>query len=151
MKQNELKPPAGSKRNRKRIGRGDGTGHGSYSGRGVKGQKARSGGGVRSGFEGGQLPIVKRLPRRRGFTNIFKTEYSIVNLGKLGVFAPGSKVGPQELLEAGLVKSVRRPIKILSDGEINQPLVVKADKISAAAQRKIVAAGGSIEEIPDAT
>ena len=151
MKQNELKPPAGSKRNRKRIGRGDGTGHGSYSGRGVKGQKARSGGGVRLGFEGGQLPIVKRLPRRRGFTNIFKTEYSIVNLGKLGVFAPGSKVGPQELLEAGLVKSVRRPIKILSDGEINQPLVVKADKISAAAQRKIVAAGGSIEEIPDAT
>ncbi len=151
MKQNELKPPAGSKRNRKRIGRGDGTGHGSYSGRGVKGQKARSGGGVRSGFEGGQLPIVKRLPRRRGFTNIFKTEYSIVNLGKLGVFAPGSRVGPQELLEAGLVKSVKRPIKILSDGEINQPLVVKADKISAAAQRKIVAAGGSIEEIPDAT
>jgi len=151
MKQNELKPPAGSKRNRKRVGRGDGTGHGSYSGRGVKGQKARSGGGVRAGFEGGQLPIVKRLPRRRGFTNIFKTEYSIVNLGKLGVFAPGSKVGPQELLEAGLVKSVRRPIKILSDGEINQPLVVKADKISAAAQRKIVAAGGSIEEIPDAT
>ncbi len=151
MKQNELKPPAGSKRNRKRIGRGDGTGHGSYSGRGVKGQKARSGGGVRLGFEGGQLPIVKRLPRKRGFTNIFKTEYSIVNLGKLGVFAPGSKVGPQELLEAGLVKSVKRPIKILSDGEINQPLVVKADKISAAAQRKIVAAGGSIEEIPDAT
>ena len=149
--QNELKPPAGSKRNRKRTGRGDGTGHGSYSGRGVKGQKARSGGGVRLGFEGGQLPIVKRLPRKRGFTNIFKTEYSIVNLGKLGVFAPGSKVGPQELLEAGLVKSVRRPIKILSDGEINQPLVVKADKISGAAQRKIVAAGGSIEEIPDAT
>lgn len=151
MKQNELKPPVGSKRNRKRIGRGDGTGHGSYSGRGVKGQKARSGGGVRPGFEGGQLPIVKRLPRKRGFTNIFKTEYSIVNLGKLGVFAPGSKVGPQELLEAGLVKSIKRPIKILSDGEINQPLVVKADKISAAAQRKIVAAGGSIEEIPDAT
>ncbi len=151
MKQNELKPPVGSKRNRKRIGRGDGTGHGSYSGRGVKGQKARSGGGVRPGFEGGQLPIVKRLPRKRGFTNIFKTEYSIVNLGKLGVFAPGSEVGPQELLEAGLVKSVKRPIKILSGGEINQPLVVKADKISDAAQRKIVAAGGSIEEIPDAT
>lgn len=151
MKQNELKPPVGSKRNRKRIGRGDGTGHGSYSGRGVKGQKARSGGGVRPGFEGGQLPIVKRLPRKRGFTNIFKTEYSIVNLGKLGGFAPGSKVGSQELLEAGLVKSIKRPIKILSDGEINQPLVVKADKISAAAQRKIVAAGGSIEEIPDAT
>jgi large subunit ribosomal protein L15 len=151
MKQNELKPPAGSKRNRKRIGRGDGTGHGSYSGRGVKGQKARSGGGVGPRFEGGQLPISKRLPHRRGFTNIFKTEYNIVNLGKLGVFAPGSQVGPQELLEAGLIKSVRRPIKILSEGEINQPLVVRADKISAAAQRKIVAAGGSIEEIPNAT
>jgi large subunit ribosomal protein L15 len=151
MKQNELKPPAGSKRNRKRIGRGDGTGYGSYSGRGVKGEKARSGGRVRPGFEGGQLPISKRLPHRRGFTNIFKTEYSIVNLGKLTVFAPGSKVGPQELVEAGLIKSVRRPIKILSDGEIDQPLAVRADKISAAARRKIVAAGGSIEEIPDAT
>lgn len=151
MKQNELKPAAGSKHKRKRIGRGDGSGHGSYSGKGVKGQKARSGGGVRPGFEGGQLPITKRLPRKRGFANIFKTEYSIVNLGKLGVFAPGSKVGPQELLEAGLVKSVKQPIKILSDGEINQPLVVRADKFSAAAQRKIVAAGGSIEEMLDAT
>jgi large subunit ribosomal protein L15 len=151
MKQNELKPPAGSKHKRKRIGRGDGSGHGSYSGQGVKGQKARSGGGVRPGFEGGQLPITKRLPRKRGFTNRFKTEYSIVNLSKLGVFAPGSKVGPQELLEAGLVKSVKQPIKILSDGEINQPLVVRADKFSAAAQRKIVAAGGSIEEMLDAT
>jgi len=151
MKQNELKPPAGSRHKRKRVGRGDGSGHGSYSGQGVKGQKARSGGGVRPGFEGGQLPITKRLPRKRGFTNIFKTEYSIVNLGKLGVFAPGSKVGPQELLEARLVKSAKQPIKILSDGEINQPLVVRADKFSAAAQRKIVAAGGSIEEMLDAT
>ena len=150
MKQNELKPPAGSKHKRKRIGRGDGSGHGTYSGHGVKGQKARSGGGVRLGFEGGQLPITKRLPRKRGFTNRFKTEYSIVNLGELGGFAPGSKVGPRELLEAGLVKSVKQPIKILSDGEINQPLVVRADKFSAAAQRKIVAAGGSIEEMLNA-
>jgi large subunit ribosomal protein L15 len=151
MKQNELKPPAGSKRKKKRVGRGDGSGHGSYSGQGIKGQKARSGGGVRPGFEGGQLPITKRLPRKRGFTNRFKTEYSIVSLGKLGVFAPGSRVGPQELLEVGLAKSVKQPIKILSDGEINQPLVVRACKFSAAAQRKIVAAGGSIEEMLDAT
>lgn len=151
MKQNELKPPAGSGQKRKRIGRGDGSGHGTYSGRGVKGQKARSGGGVRAGFEGGQLPITKRLPRKRGFTNIFKTEYSTVNLGKLGVFAPGSRVGPQELLEAGLVKSIKQPVKILGDGEINQPLLVRADKFSAAAHRKILAAGGSVEEIPNAT
>lgn len=151
MKQNELKPPAGSGQKRKRIGRGDGSGHGTYSGRGVKGQKARSGGGVRAGFEGGQLPITKRLPRKRGFTNIFKTEYSTVNLGKLGVFAPGSRVGPQELLEAGLVKSIKQPVKILGDGEINQPLLVRADKFSAAAHRKILAAGGSVEEISNAT
>lgn len=151
MKQNELKPPAGSGQKRKRIGRGDGSGHGTYSGRGVKGQKARSGGGVRPGFEGGQLPITKRLPRKRGFTNIFKTEYSTVNLGKLGVFAPGSRVGPQELLEAGLVKSIKQPVKILGDGEINQPLLVRADKFSAAAHRKILAAGGSVEEISNAT
>jgi len=151
MKQNEIKPPAGSTRKRKRIGRGDGSGHGTYSGRGVKGQKSRSGGGVRPGFEGGQLPITKRLPRKRGFTNIFKTEYSTVNLGKLGVFAPGSRVGPQELLEAGLVKSIKQPVKILGDGEINQPLLVRADKFSAAAHSKIVAAGGSVEEMPNAT
>ncbi len=151
MKQNEIKPPAGSTRKRKRIGRGDGSGHGTYSGRGVKGQKSRSGGGVRPGFEGGQLPITKRLPRKRGFTNIFKTEYSTVNLGKLGGFAPGSRVGPQELLEAGLVKSIKQPVKILGDGEINQPLLVRADKFSAAAHSKIVAAGGSVEEMPNAT
>lgn len=151
MKQNELKPAAGSKRERKRIGRGYGSGHGTYSGRGIKGQKARSGGGVRPGFEGGQLPIIKRLPRKRGFTNIFRTEYSIVNLGKLAVFAPDSKVGPQEFLEAGLVKSIKQPVKVLGNGEINQPLLVRGHRFSAAAHSKIVAAGGSVEEMPNAT
>lgn len=151
MQQHELKSPAGSKHKGKRIGRGDGSGHGTYSGRGMKGQKSRSGGGVRPGFEGGQLPITKRLPRKRGFTNIFKTRYSIVNLGKLAVFPPGSRVGPQELLQAGLVKSIKQPVKILGAGEINEPLLVRADKVSTAARSKIVAAGGSIEEMPNAT
>ena len=94
MKQNELKPPVGAKHSSKRVGRGDGRGHGSYSGRGLKGQKSRSGGGVRLGFEGGQLPLIKRLPRKRGFTNIFKAEYNIVNVAKFNVFSPGSKVTP---------------------------------------------------------
>jgi large subunit ribosomal protein L15 len=91
------------------------------------------------------------LPRKRGFTNIFRTEYSIVNLGKLAVFAPDSKVGPQEFLEAGLVKSIKQPVKVLGNGEINQPLLVRGHRFSAAAHSKIVAAGGSVEEMPNAT
>jgi len=151
MKQNELRPPAGARHKKKRVGRGNGSGHGTYSGRGCKGQKARSGGGVRLGFEGGQLPLIKRLPGKRGFTNIFKTEYNIVNVGKLDIFPSGTEVTPEELLKVGLIKSLTRPTKILGDGDIHQPLLVKADKFSTAAQRKIVAAGGRIEEIPNAT
>ena len=147
MEQIRLKPPAGAKHRRKRVGRGDGSGHGTYSGRGCKGQKSRSGGGVRLGFEGGQLPLIKRLPRKRGFVNIFKTEYSIVNVGKLKVFAPNAEVAPQELLKAGLVKSLKQPVKILGDGEIDRPLLVRADKFSSTAEKKIVAAGGRIEGI----
>jgi len=146
MKQNELKPPLGAKQNRKRIGRGDGSGHGTYSGRGCKGQKAHSGG-VRLGFEGGQLPLIKRLPHKRGFTNIFKTEYNIVNVGRLTIFAPETEVTPQELLQTRLISAPDRPTKILGQGNIQHPLLVSAHKFSSSAEKKILAAGGKIKQI----
>jgi len=146
MKQNELRPPEGAKHKRKFVGRGNGSGHGTYSGRGLKGQKARSGGGVRLGFEGGQLALIKRLPRKRGFTNIFKTEYNIVNVGQLAVFSPGSEVTPGEMLRAGLISTIDRPTKILGTGDIKHPLLVSADRFSSSAEKKIVAAGGSIKQ-----
>jgi large subunit ribosomal protein L15 len=105
---------------------------------------------MRPGFEGGQLPLIKRLPRKRGFTNIFRTEYSTVPVGRLSVFESGSEVTPENLLAAGLVKSLGKPVKILSDGEISQPLKVKANRFSAAARAKIEAAGGSAEEVEHA-
>jgi large subunit ribosomal protein L15 len=145
VRQNELAPPLGSKRSRKRVGRGLGSGHGRYSGRGCKGQKARSGPGIHPYFEGGQLPLVKRLPNKRGFTNIFKKEYSIVNVGELNTFDPDSVVSREELLKAKLIKFPKRAIKILSTGELDRPLIVKADKFSAAAKKKIEAAGGRAE------
>jgi len=147
MKQNELKPPLGAKQNRKRIGRGDGSGHGTYSGRGCKGQKARSGGGVRLGFEGGQLPLIKRLPQKRGFTNIFKTEYNIVNVGKLAIFPPGTEVTPKQLLQVGLISTPDRPTKILGQGDIRHPLLISANKFSSSAEKKILAAGGETKQI----
>jgi large subunit ribosomal protein L15 len=146
MKQNELRPPEGARHGRKRVGRGTGSGHGTYSGRGCKGQKARSGGRVRPGFEGGQLPLILKLPRKRGFTNIFKTEYNIVNVGQLAVFPEEAEVTPEELCRAGLIKSLGRPTKILGAGDIQHPLVVRADKFSLAAAQKIVAAGGKAEQ-----
>jgi large subunit ribosomal protein L15 len=146
MKQNELKPSAGAKHKRKFVGRGNGSGHGTYSGRGCKGQKARSGGGVRLGFEGGQLALIKRLPRKRGFTNIFKTEYNIVNVGQLAIFSPGSEVTPKELLRAGLINTTDHPTKILGAGDMKHPLLVSADKFSSSAEKKIVAAGGSTKQ-----
>ena len=147
MLQEKLSPAPGSKRGRKRVGRGDGSGYGTYSGRGCKGQKSRAGYKMRPGFEGGQLPLIKRLPRKRGFTNPFRTEYSLVNIGKLGIFEPGSEVTPEKLVAAGVVKSLRRPIKILAGGEMDHPLVIKANKFSAAAKAKIEAAGGKVEEV----
>jgi len=143
----KLSPAPGSKKKRKRVGRGDGSGHGTYSGRGCKGQKSRSGNKMRPGFEGGQLPLIKRLPQKRGFVNIFRTEYSVVNIDKLGIFEPGSEVTPEKMVTAGVVKSLRRPIKVLAGGEINHPLVIKANKFSAAAKAKIEAAGGKAEEV----
>ena len=143
----KLSPAPGSKKKRKRVGRGDGSGHGTYSGRGCKGQKSRSGNKMRPSFEGGQLPLIKRLPQKRGFVNIFRTEYSVVNIDKLGIFEPGSEVTPEKMVTAGVVKSLRRPIKVLAGGEINHPLVIKANKFSAAARAKIEAAGGKAEEV----
>ena len=147
MKQNELRHPAGAKHKRKLVGRGDGSGHGTYSGRGCKGQKSRSGGGVRLGFEGGQLPLIKRLPRKRGFTNIFKTEYNIVNVGKLAIFPPRTEVTPEELLRAGLISILGHPTKILGTGDIRHPLLVSANKFSSSAEKKILAAGGEIKKV----
>ncbi len=148
VRQDNITPAAGSKHSRKRIGRGYGSGHGGYATRGCKGQKSRAGNNkVRPGFEGGQLPIIKRLPRKRGFVNIFRKEYAIVNIGSLNAFAPGSPVTPQRLWEAGLVDSPTKPVKILGDGELRQPLDVQADKFSAKAQGKIEAAGGKAEVV----
>lgn len=147
MRQNELRPSLGSKHNRKQVGRGDGSGHGTYSGRGCKGQKSRAGGGVRLGFEGGQLPLIQRLPRKRGFTNIYKIKYDIVNVGELEVFPEATEVDVQKLYQAGLVRSTKQAVKILGDGELHHSLVVKAKKISSTAEKKILAAGGKVERI----
>jgi len=147
MKQNELYPSPGSKKNKKRVGRGNGSGHGTFSGRGAKGQKSRSGVQIQRGFEGGQLPIIKRLPRKRGFHNLFRVEYIPVNLAALNTFAAGTEITPQLLFEAGFIDSMSRPVKILGDGEIKNSVIVKANKFSEAAKSKIEAAGGKTEEI----
>ena len=147
MKHNELHTPVGSKHKRKRVGRGVGSGHGTYSCRGLKGQKSRSGGGVHPLFEGGQNPLVKRLPYKRGFTNIFRTEYAIVNLDRLNIFPEGAEVTPEEMVSAGIVKGLKKPIKILGEGELEQRLVVKANKFSETARNKIEAVGGRAEVI----
>ncbi len=147
MRQDELSPAAGSKKDRKRVGRGDSSGHGSFSGRGCKGHKARTGYHAKRGFEGGQMPLTKRSPETRGFFNAFRIEYALVNLEQLNRFESGSEVTPAELVAAGLIQSASRPVKILADGTIKSPLKVKAHKFSEAAKAKIEAAGGSVEEI----
>ncbi len=147
MKVHELRSPNGAKRGRKRVGRGDAAGQGSYSGRGMKGQNARSGGGVRPGFEGGQLPIIKRLPHIRGFKNRFRTQYSVVNLKGLSGFPADSEVTPEVLVEAGILNDVKRPVKVLGDGNIAVALTIVAHKFSGSARQKIEAAGGSVREL----
>jgi large subunit ribosomal protein L15 len=129
------------------VGRGNASGYGTYAGRGLKGQKSRSGNKMRPGFEGGQLPLVKRLPRKRGFVNIFRKEYSIVNVDKLNVFEAGSEVTPERLHAAGLVKTLKHPVKILANGQVGHAVTVKANRFSAAAKAKIEAAGGKAEEV----
>lgn len=147
MKLHELKPNEGSVQTRKRVGRGPGSGLGKTSGKGHKGQNARSGGGVRPGFEGGQLPLFRRLPKR-GFNNYeFRTEYAVVNVGDLNDFKDGSIIELKNLKESGLVKKEKDGIKILGSGELTKKLTVKANKFSSTAKEKIENAGGKIEVI----
>ena len=147
MKQHEIVPPKGANTARKRVGRGDGSGYGSYSGRGMKGQNSRSGGGVRPNFEGGQLPITKAMPMMRGFTNIFRTEYREVNLEKLGVFPPDAEVDLHAMVDRGIIKNTKFPVKVLGRGEVTVPLVVEAHRFTGSARRKIEAVGGIVREI----
>jgi large subunit ribosomal protein L15 len=144
MKLNELVPPKGSNRARKRVGRGVGSGHGKTAGRGTKGHNSRSGGGVRPGFEGGQMPLHRRLPKR-GFTNIFKKKIVVINIRDLARLESGSIVDETLLVRMGLVKGRRDGIKILGKGEITVPLTVKVNGVSKNAREKILAAGGKIE------
>ncbi|WP_100332807.1 50S ribosomal protein L15 [Bacillus xiapuensis] len=146
MKLHELKPAEGSRKERNRVGRGPGSGNGKTAGKGHKGQKARSGGGVRLGFEGGQTPLFRRLPKR-GFTNINRKEYAIVNLDSLNRFEEGTEVTPELLIETGVVSSEKAGIKILAKGNVEKKLTVKAHKFSAAAKDAIEAAGGKTEVI----
>ncbi len=146
MKLHELRAVPGSTKNPKRRGRGTATGQGKTGGRGMNGQKSRSGGGVRLGFEGGQMPLYRRLPKR-GFTNIWGTTYTIVNVDDLNKFEAGTVVDEALLKEAGIVKQVKDGIKVLGEGTVNVALTVKADKFSKTAVEKIEAAGGKAEVI----
>ena len=145
MRAHQLQPPTPRKKC-KRVGRGDGSGHGNYSGRGIKGQKSRSGGKTHPGFEGGQLPMVKALPRLLGFTNIFKQMYHVVNVSQLTAFPPGTHVTPEALARQRLIRDTRLPVKVLGKGDLDRPLVVEADKFSGVARQKIETAGGSVRE-----
>jgi large subunit ribosomal protein L15 len=150
MKLHDLRPAPGSSKRKKRVGRGMASGHGKTSGRGMKGQGARSGGGKGPYFEGGQLPLVRRLPFRRGFTNIWRVEYKPINVERLQErFGEGQQeVTPETLIEAGLIKSSDKAVAILGNGEISTALTVKAHRFSASAKEKIEAAGGSVEVLP---
>lgn len=139
-----LSPKAGSTKERKRVGRGQGSGRGKTATRGHNGYKSRSGSGVKPGFEGGQMPLQRRLPKR-GFNNIFKKEFAIVSLKDLDRFEAGAKVDRQALIEAGLVSSQDKRVKILANGEITKVLTVSVDKVSGSARQKIEAAGGAVE------
>ena len=142
-----LHPPAGARKTPKRVGRGPGSGHGKTASRGHKGLKARSGGGRGAGFEGGQMPLQRRLPKR-GFTSIFKTEYQIVNVADLNTFDSQTVVTPSVLQEAGKIKTLRKPVKVLGQGDLSVSLTIKADKFSRVAKQKITDAGGNVEEGP---
>ena len=144
MKLHDLKPAVGATTAEKRLGRGTGSGLGKTSGKGHKGAKARSGGGKRPGFEGGQMPLTMRLPKR-GFTNKWRVEFATVNVDRLNIFEDGEVVSPVELIQAGILKNVQDGVKILGNGEITKKLTVQANKFSATAKEKIEAAGGKVE------
>jgi large subunit ribosomal protein L15 len=146
MKLHDLSPAKGSKHSRKRVGRGPGSGLGKTAGKGEKGQKSRSGYKLRLGFEGGQMPLIRRVPKR-GFTNIWRTEYTVVNLEQLGLLDAGVEVTPEVLVARGFARS-GKPVKVLAGGEVERAIKVKAHRFSKAARAKIEAAGGSCEELP---
>jgi large subunit ribosomal protein L15 len=146
MKLHELRPAAGSTKNRKRVGRGTGSGLGTTAGRGMNGQNSRSGGGVRPGFEGGQMPLFRRLPKR-GFNNFTRKNWTIVNVETLNRFEDGTEITPELLLESGVLSKVEYGVKILGDGELTKKLTVKANKFTQSAITKIEAAGGKAEVI----
>jgi large subunit ribosomal protein L15 len=146
MDLNTIQPVEGSTRKRKRIGRGQGSGHGKTSTKGHKGQKARSGGSIKAGFEGGQMPMQRRLPKR-GFTPLSKIEFSLVKLYQLEIFTSGSTVTINDMIQAGLLSQKDKTVKILADGELSKSLTIQAHKFSTAAKEKISAAGGSVQEL----
>ena len=147
MLQHELKPAPGSRRPRKRVGRGNASGHGTYATKGLKGQQARTGHDIRLAFEGGQKALALRLARKRGFTNKWRVEYEWVNLRQLAHLAE-VEVTPQTMAAAGLIRRTMLPVKVLGDGEIERPIVVSAHAFTASARAKIEAAGGRIEQLP---
>ena len=147
MRLDDLRPAPGSTHSRKRIGRGTGSGHGTTAGRGHKGQKSRTSGGVRPGFEGGQTPLYRRLPQRRGFRNIGRKEYAVVNLDDLERFDAGTDVTPELLIETGLVKKIKDGVKVLGEGEITKSLTVRAHRFSKSAEEKLKAAGCAVEVV----
>lgn len=146
MRLGQLAPPPGAKKDTKRLGRGSGSGQGMTAGKGTKGQKSRSGGGTPPWFEGGQMPLQRRVPKR-GFTNIFKKQFSVVNIGDLNKFSAGSQIGLPELIAAGLLRKTHHPVKLLADGDISQPLTIRVHKASATAVQKVEAVGGKVEMI----
>ena len=147
MQLNDLRPAEGSRKNRKRIGRGNSSGHGTTAGRGTKGQLSRSGGGKGAGFEGGQQPLAMRLPKLPGFTNHNRVEYAPVNVSRLEIlYADGETVDAETLKAKGVIKHDYIPVKVLGNGELTKKLTVKVDKVSASAKAKIEAVGGRIEE-----
>ncbi len=146
MRLHDLRPAEGSTKSKKRVGRGTGSGHGTTAGRGMNGQNSRSGGGVRPGFEGGQMPLFRRIPKR-GFNNKFKKQWTIVNVELLNDFEDGTEITPDVLLQTGVVSKIEYGIKILGDGELNKKLTVKANKFTQSAISKIEAAGGKAEVI----
>jgi len=147
MRLHELAPPRGAVRERRRIGRGHGSGKVKTGGKGTKGQNARAGGGVPPYFEGGQLPLIRKLPYRRGFTNPFRKEFREVNVRDLAVFPAGASVGPEEFETMGILRGHKGPIKVLGEGDLNLRLAVRAHKFSKGAREKIETAGGTVEEI----
>ena len=151
IKQHNLQPPPGARRSRKRAGRGDGGSRGTYAGRGVKGQKSRSGSGPRTGMEGWQLPWIKGMPKKRGFRPPFPRNYALVNLKRLEErFQANDEVTPETMVQAGLLRSADLYVKVLGDGEVTKALTVSAHRFSAGAREKLLAAGGTLQDLPEA-